>query len=196
MRKFALGLLLSGLVLMLACGGAVTEREATEDQAPNEAEGAATAGAVDEETRGMAVASIGGAEIAIEYGRPNLAGRDMKAQAEPGFVWRLGMNEASTLKTDRPLKFGEIEIPAGEYTIFARLIEAGDWELIFHSQLGLWGAFDHDPANDVASVPLETTSLDQSIEKFTIEIDSTGDNSGRIAIQWGTDQLAADFTVE
>lgn len=195
MRRFALALFLSGLALMLACGGAVTETMAPEDREAAAAEGSATVHSVDEAARGTAAATIGGAEIAVEYGRPNLEGRDMRGQARPGAVWRLGMNEASTLKTDKPLKFGDIEIPAGEYTIFARMIEAGNWELIFHSQLGLWGAYDHDPAKDVASVPLQSSSLDESVEKFTIGIESTGDNTGKIAIQWGADQLAAGFTV-
>lgn len=145
--------------------------------------------------RGTAELTLGDASVSIEYGRPELKGRDMKSQAEPGFVWRLGMNEATTIESNSDLIFGETTVPAGVHTIFARLVEPGRWELIFNSETGLWGAFEYDPERNVAQVPLTSETLEESVEQFTIELQSTGDKSGEILIKWGQDQLKTEFRV-
>jgi hypothetical protein len=51
--------------------------------------------------------TVDGANISIEYGRPFLKGRTIggKEVATFGKPWRAGADEATTLKTDTPLKF-------------------------------------------------------------------------------------------
>lgn len=146
-------------------------------------------------SRGEAVATINEAEIRIEYGRPQLQGRDLKSQAQEGFVWRLGMNEATTIETSKDLVFGDTQVPAGTYTIFARRASGDQWHLLFNEETGLWGAFDHDPEQDIAEVPMESRSIDEQVEALIIEIDQLEDNAGEIVVRWGQDELAAQFTV-
>ncbi|MGH9341546.1 MAG: DUF2911 domain-containing protein [Acidobacteriota bacterium] len=186
-------------LLFVGCGaeqpddaGAAAEGEAAAaEEAHMEGSATESAGA----TRGSAQATVNGANVTVDYGRPALQGRDMKAQADVGFVWRLGMNEATTLETNQDLKFGGTTVPAGKYTIFARKTGAEEWHLVFNSELGQWGAFKHDPSQDVAEVPLQVSTAAESAEVLTINVNETGQNSGEIVIIWGTDQLEADFTV-
>src|ERR671939_825708 len=63
--------------------------------------------------------TISGANISIEYGRPFLKGRTIgKEVATYGEEWRTGADEATTLKTDKPLKFGSLAVPAGTFTLY------------------------------------------------------------------------------
>ncbi len=149
----------------------------------------------DESQRAVTAAMVGGKKISINYGTPALAGRDMLSQAKTGMVWRLGMNEATTISSEGDLSFGETEIPAGEYTLFARKSGPEQWELLVNSQLGQWGSYDHDPSKDIAAIPLESSQLDESAEKFTIAIQPTSDDSGQLSFRWGLLQLSAEFRV-
>ena len=62
--------------------------------------------------------TVDGANISIEYGRPSLKGRPEAQVMPPGQPWRTGADEATTLKTDKPLKFGTLALPAGTYTLY------------------------------------------------------------------------------
>jgi len=100
--------------------------------------------------RGDASATFGKATVSINYGRPKLQGRDMLAQATDGMVWRMGMNEATAIKTDADLKFGATVIPKGNYSLFMKKTGAEQWELIFNKKTGTWGT-EYSAADDLAS---------------------------------------------
>mgnify|MGYP003955858695 CR=1 FL=1 len=50
--------------------------------------------------RGMIEIVLNGNNISLDYGRPEMKGRDMLAMAPDGFVWRMGMNQSTTFKSD------------------------------------------------------------------------------------------------
>ena len=56
----------------------------------------------------------------------------------PGQEWRTGADEATTLKTDKPLKFGTLAVPAGAVTLYT---VPGDkeWQLVVSKKTGQWG---------------------------------------------------------
>lgn len=138
-------------------------------------------------------ASPAGASLVVEYSRPSLRGRSLDMLVPPGEVWRMGANNATTLATDRALRFGELQLAPGTYSMFVSR-ENGRWILIFNSQTGMSG-LDRDPARDVGRVPMQMTTLDQPVERFTILIDAT-DAGGVLNARWGTVSLSAPFRVE
>ena len=73
--------------------------------------------------------TIDGAHIAIRDGRPSMKGRSEAELMPPGTPWRTGADEATTITTDKPLKFGTLSLAPGIYTINT---EPGDkgWQLI------------------------------------------------------------------
>ena len=74
--------------------------------------------------------TIDGANISIEYGRPSLKGRPETARImEIGKPWRTGADEATVLKTDKPLKLGTLSLEPGTYTLNTQPGEK-DWQLI------------------------------------------------------------------
>lgn len=167
-----------------ACSSPQTAEQPASDQ--EEAEPGASS------NRGTAEIALGETQVSINYGRPRLQGRDMLSQLQDGQVWRLGMNEATTLETSSDLAFGDTMIQAGRYSIWAKKVTSDDWRLVFNSQPDVWG-LDHDPASDIAETPLEHSELDESVEQFTIELNPVAGGSGEILMKWATLQLRVVF---
>ena len=136
--------------------------------------------------RGEAKAVVAGKTVTIDYGRPSLKGRDMLAQAQVGQAWRMGANEATTLKTEAELAFGAVQVPKGEYVLTATKLDAKQW------QLNVLAKADR---SKVADVPLTTETLPQSVEQFTIELSGSG-SKGELKLSWGTTSLRTAFTAK
>jgi len=144
--------------------------------------------------RGKAEATIAGKKIAIDYGRPELKGRDMLAQAPVGTVWRLGKDQATTIETGGDLVFGGVTVPKGAYSLFAKRTGEKSWELVFNKQTGQWGT-QHDASQDLVAVPLEWKNQDASMEAFTIEVAPQAEG-GDLKMLWGTHVLETAFKIK
>ena len=98
------------------------------------------AAALAQDSRGTAEATIGGQKVAIDYGRPDLKGRDvgeLMKQLPPDRIWRAGKDQVSTLTTGADLMIGETEVPAGKYSVYVHAGESGTWSLILNKDLGV-----------------------------------------------------------
>ncbi len=145
--------------------------------------------------RGTASADFGGKSVSVDYGRPELKGRDMLGQASDGMVWRMGMNEATVLETAANLTFGETAVAAGRYTLWMQKTADG-WDLLVNSNAaeGMWGA----PAPSdgvVASTSFAISASETSVEKFTMEVAASDDSNGSITVSWDKMVLTASFGV-
>jgi len=182
-------LIVALLLTMVSC------RKRTENQTGGtDSTSAAMHQAPDASNRGMASATFGSVTVSINYGRPQLKGRDMLGQATDGMVWRMGMNEATEIKSDADLKFGETLIPKGSYSLWMKKVSADQWHLVFNKKTGIWG-HDHPAADDFAEAPLTMTTNPQSVETFTIELTATNESTGAIKAMWGTALLSTEFMV-
>ena len=115
----------------------------------------------------------------------------MFGKLKPGDVWRLGADKSTTFSTTSDLLFGNVALPAGEYSLWARR-EAGDtWKLVFNKQHGQWGT-QHDAAQDLVAVPLKESKLTNPQEMVTISLNKAGEG-GVIVIEWGDKKLTASF---
>lgn len=143
--------------------------------------------------RGTAKLTLHGKTISVEYGRPALKGRTVEqllGQLGDGEFWRLGMNKSTTFTTSGDLKFGDVTIPKGEYSLWAQK-EGNGWKLVFNKQTGQWGT-NHDAAQDLAAVPLKVETESKPAEQVTITLEEEK-GAGEISIQWGTMELSATF---
>ena len=165
-RKMASRLTVVGMVLALA---AVTAAGHGNDQ-------------------GKAQATIGKANVSIEYGRPTLRGRDVTKLIEPGQMWRIGADMPTVIESDADLDFGGTRVPKGKHVLLARLIAPGQWSLVVSSQ-----PINHyEPSAKLAEAPMEVQQLDAPLEELTISLSNDGGH-GVIVISWGTQKLSATF---
>ena len=93
--------------------------------------------------------------------------------------------------TSGELSFGDVKIPAGTYSLWARKDADNSWKLVFNKQHGQWGT-QHDAAKDLGAVPLTESKADSPAEQVTIDL-AKADNGGSIAILWGDMKLSANF---
>jgi hypothetical protein len=147
--------------------------------------------------RGTSKLTLKGQTVSVEYGRPSLNGRTVQqliGQLGAGDVWRLGSNKSTTFSTGVDLAFGDVTVPKGEYSLWARKEADGSWKLVFNKQHGQWGT-QHDAAQDLAAAPLTETKASKSAEQVTISLEKAGDG-GEVSIQWGDMVLAAKFVAK
>jgi len=135
---------------------------------------------------------VDGAALSIEYGRPFLKNRSISTVAPYGKVWRAGADEATTLKTDKALKFGTLSVPAGTYTLFAIPGEA-EWQLVINKQTGQWGTV-YSQDQDLGRVPMKVGKATNAAEQLTWAIDDTPTGAA-LRLDWGTTSVAAPFSV-
>lgn len=140
--------------------------------------------------------AIDGANISIEYGRPSLKGRDVRGtgRMEAGKVWRLGADEATTLKTDKSLMFGSTMVAPGTYTLYL-LPGQGEtgWQLVINKQTGQWGT-QYDEKQDLARVPMTVSKNSTPVEQLTLNLQDTP-KGGELHVNWGDVSARVPFMV-
>jgi hypothetical protein len=127
---------------------------------------------------GLASATIDGVEITVEYGRPNVKGREIFGSLVPyGKIWRTGADEATTISFSSGVTIEGKALAAGTYSLFT---VPGDesWEIVFNSVADQWGSYNYDASNDVLRVSVEPTES-EFVESLTFGI---GD--GHVGLHW------------
>jgi hypothetical protein len=143
------------------------------------AKDAAGAGMGVASTRDTVRASIGLANVSIDYGRPARRGRQIWGKLVPfDTVWRFGANAAAQLTTDHDLEIGGAAVPAGSYSLWL-LPSAGQSYLIVNAQTGQWGTM-YDSSKDVVRIPVSRHIVAGSREeRFRVSIDA-----GKLLMVW------------
>lgn len=133
-------------------------------------------------------ATVGTAEVTVDYSRPARRGRTLVGELIPyGQVWRTGANAATQLTTSAPLELAGVPLSPGTYTLWtlpAR--DGGGVSLVINGQSGQWGT-EYHADRDVARRPMTVDSLPENVERFTIRLDP----AGRLVMEWGTFQWSA-----
>lgn len=139
--------------------------------------------------------TIDGANISIEYGRPSLKGRSSAELMPAGKPWRTGADEATTLTTDKPLKFGALAVPAGTY-VLNTIPGDKEWTLIVGKpgKPGQWGVPYTGEATDVGRTPMRFSKPAKTVEQLTITIDDTPAGA-TLRVDFGDYSASAPFTV-
>lgn len=109
-----------------------------------------------------------------------------------GREWRTGADEATTLTTSRALKFGNLSVPAGTYTLYT-IPTGGTWHLIVSKKTGQWGV-PYPKGEDLGRVPMTLSKPAKAADQLTILIDDT-QAGGTLHVDWGTTRASIPFTV-
>jgi hypothetical protein len=132
--------------------------------------------------RDTARASIGGAEVWVDYSKPSKRGREIFGNVVPwNTVWRTGANAATQFSTPVDLVVGGATVPAGKYTLWTLPTQTG-WKLIINKQSGQWGTV-YDPQQDLARVDARSETLAAPAEQLVIAFEPAGSPTA-LTISW------------
>ena len=141
--------------------------------------------------RGKAELDAAGGKIAVDYGRPQLKGRDPLTWQQNGTYWRMGSNSMTTLTTPVDLAFGNTKLPKGTYGLWLLKVAADRYELVFNSETSGMG-MSHDKAKDLASVPMKHNAGGALVESLTLKLEGAP-GGGVFSLAWGNLLLSTDF---
>ena len=128
--------------------------------------------------------TLGGHAITIEYNAPSARGRKVEGGLIPYDSWyRLGADAATTLTTDADVMIGDLRVPKGVHTLFLYATANGPWKLIVNKQTGQWGTV-YDEKQDFTRIDMQTASLPEMVEQFTISFTKAGDDAAMLNLDW------------
>jgi hypothetical protein len=144
--------------------------------------------------RATAYAGFNRGPIFVNYGRPAVRERTVWGGTLIPFdsVWRAGANEATHLATSKAMSIGDLNLPAGLYTLWIQHTRTGTF-LIVNKQVGQWGT-DYAAAQDIGRVKMDMAKTPEHVEDFTITVRAMGANRGAIDFAWGDSVATAAFT--
>jgi len=125
--------------------------------------------------------------VKVLYGRPKQNGEEIFGNMVPyNKVWRTGANEATEIKFYKDVLFGDTTVAAGTYVLLT--IPGEDkWEIILSSKLDVLGAFQYDPAFDVARITVNVSNAEE-LESFSIAF-KTIDENVQMVLGWGNTRI-------
>jgi hypothetical protein len=139
--------------------------------------------------------TVDGATVTITYGRPSMRGRTIFGALVPyGRVWCPGADEATTLDSNKTLRFGTRTVPPGPHTIWM-LPTADAWTLVISKESSGFHT-RYNARADLGRLPLTKRALDAPVEQLTFAIDRTAaGGGGSVTMSWEKTAVSAGFVV-
>ena len=132
-------------------------------------------------------ATVGGADVTVDYSRPLRRGRTLLGELIPyDRVWRTGANAATQLRTTAPIQLAGVALDSGTYTLWT-LPTRSAVQLVINREAGQWGT-GYQARHDIARVAMTVDTLEEPVERFTIRMDGAG---SRLVLEWGTFRWSA-----
>ena len=133
-----------------------------------------------------AVGRLGDAAIKVCYGRPSARGRAIMGGLVPfGEPWRLGANEATTLHVPVAVRFGDVTLKPGVYSLYA-IPGAKSWQIVVNESATRWGIPIGAPvrAHDIGAVTVTPEMTDAPVETLTMRWVSASDGTLVLTAEW------------
>lgn len=138
-----------------------------------------------------ASATIGGTSVTVTYSSPGVKGREGHIFTKDGLishnphypVWRAGANAATTLETSGALEIGNLNVPAGKYTLFVDISDPDNWVLIVNKKTGEWG-LAYDGSQDLGKVKMEMSKPSSMVENLRYTVTDNGGGKGSLNLAW------------
>ena len=128
---------------------------------------------------------LGGKAVTIRYNAPSVRCRTIMGDVVPyGKVWRTGANPATTMITMTNLRIGNLEVPAGTYTIYSMPEAAGTpWQLVINKQTGQWGTV-YKPEMDLGRTPMMSKPVEHPQEVMSLSFEDVHGKAAQLHIRW------------
>jgi predicted methyltransferase len=133
-----------------------------------------------------AEAVVGGARVKVCYSRPSMRGRAIMGELVPfDEPWRTGADEATVLRTDRPLDVGGVRLEPGWYSVYT--VPGRDaWTVVLNRLADRAGVPIDDwvRAHDVGRLTLPVEPTSEPVEALTLRFDPTGAGPATLVLEW------------
>jgi hypothetical protein len=183
---------LIGVLTLAAAAGFAFAQDAPKKDAPKKAPPASPA----METS----ATLGGKSIAIKYSAPSVKGRKIfggtGALQPDNTVWRAGANNATALHTEGDITVGNLNVPAGDYTLYV-FLDPKAWQLVVSKQTGQWGinrdgTTTLDDSKAIGRTPMKMSKPAGLVETYKMTLAGKG-KKGTLTLEW--ENVAASVTI-
>jgi hypothetical protein len=140
--------------------------------------------------RHTVMTSIDGVRVAIEWGQPQMRGRNIWGELVPwGEVWMPGADEATVLTTDGPLKIGDIDLPAGDHTLYT-MPTAERVQLLISRDVGQFHTV-HDASLIIGRTDMAMNTKTDATEGLTFSLQPAADgHTATLALRWDKREYA------
>jgi hypothetical protein len=147
--------------------------------------------------------AIGGKTVTIKYSAPSVRGRKIFGQAPAllpdNTVWRAGANNATALHTDGDIAIGNLNVPAGDYTLYVFLDPKG-WQLIVSRQTGQWGIGPNgtslDESKAIGRTPMKMSKPATLVETYKMSLLAGEGKKGLLTLEWENVSASVDITAK
>ena len=132
------------------------------------------------------VAQLGDIQVKVCYGRPSARGRVIMGGLVPfGDPWRLGANEATTLHVPVAVRFGDVSLKPGVYSLYA-IPGPKTWQIVVNESATRWGIPISAAvrAHDLGAVTATSEHTDAPVETLTVRLDPSGEGALALVIEW------------
>jgi hypothetical protein len=144
--------------------------------------------------------TLDGKKLTIQYGAPSVRGRKIFGAGgllsnDPTYpAWRAGANSATSFHTDADLDVGGLNVPKGDYTIYAWVADPDNWQLIISKETGQWG-LSYNAKMDLGRVKMTMSKPPALIETYKMTLSSTGPKMGKLQLEWENHIASVPITV-
>jgi tetratricopeptide (TPR) repeat protein len=136
---------------------------------------------------------VGLTDVEVDYSRPNKNNRAIFGALVPfDKIWRTGANQPTRIKFSANVKFGDKEVPAGEYGVFS-IPGQNEWTIILSKDLKA-SAAEYKQENDVARVTAKPVLIGLPAETFTIGFEDLRANSATFYVEWDKTRVPVKLT--
>jgi hypothetical protein len=145
--------------------------------------------------------AFGGKTLSIHYSAPSVRHRKIFGAGgilsqDPTYpAWRAGANSATTLHTDADLDIGGLQVPKGDYTIYAWVADPDNWQLIINKQTGQWG-LEYNAKMDAGRVKMTMSKPPALVETYKMALSTTGPKTGKLQLEWENHIASVPITVK
>jgi len=138
--------------------------------------------------------TIGSVRVAVEWGQPQMRGRDIWGALVPwGAVWMPGADEATVLTTDGAVTIGTVEVPAGDHTLYAEPT-ADRFELLISRDVGVFHTV-RNPALIIGRTDMTLNTTSDSVEGLTFTLRPASDgHTGTLSLSWDKREYGVGLT--
>ncbi len=129
---------------------------------------------------------VGSGTVKLCYSRPSARGRKVMGGLVPfDQPWRLGANEATSIRVPFAAEIAGVRVDPGTYTLYA-IPGAAKWQIVLNRGVQRWGVpIDKEVrAGDVGVGTVTTESLDAPVETLTLKFAPPAGNTTELVLEW------------